>query len=458
MNDLDSSIRSALTALRSTGATYDDAVGVVPAAPGLYAIHGNTATWRILGLGDPPDHRPLYVGKAENSLAGRDLGTHFATGKTGSSTLRRSLAALLEHRLRLEARPRNETKPDGSANFGLAPDGDERLTTWMQEHLTISFWPSDTERALRDVETAVLGRVLPPLNLSQVSTEWRPSLAEARRRMADAARRWRPEETHPSLRIAIWNMDHCIKAAQRSKAWQSLRSLGVDVALLQECVPIDGLQSVLYRLIGGTRDWGSAVAGLTVDVTPIVSVRGRAHSCEQDLAASHPGTLAVGAVQIGDITITLVSAYGLIDGGYADTVVNRQLSDLAPLLDDPDRGKYVIFGGDLNITTQWTDRDERYRRWEEATFARIESLGLVDLIDRWRGDGPLTGCGCSYGEACRHVRTQYHPRSSRPWQNDYAYASEALVASGMVKDVRVLDDGAPSPLSQHLPIVIDLSI
>ena len=67
----------------------------VPPRPGLYAVHGNTAVWHQLGLGDPTDARPLYVGKAERSLASRDVNTHFSTGKTGSSTLRRSLAGLL---------------------------------------------------------------------------------------------------------------------------------------------------------------------------------------------------------------------------------------------------------------------------------------------------------------------------------------------------------------------------
>lgn len=65
------------------------------------------------------DGQPLYVGKAERSLNGRDVGTHFAAGRTGSSTVRRSLAALLVNELALVAVPRNLAKPDGSASFGL---------------------------------------------------------------------------------------------------------------------------------------------------------------------------------------------------------------------------------------------------------------------------------------------------------------------------------------------------
>ena len=88
----------------------------VPPRPGLYAVHGDTAVWRELGLGEPTDARPLYVGKAERSLASRDVDTHFSTGRTGSSTLRRSLAGLLADQLALKGDPRNPAKPERSAS------------------------------------------------------------------------------------------------------------------------------------------------------------------------------------------------------------------------------------------------------------------------------------------------------------------------------------------------------
>lgn len=93
----------------------------VPPRPGLYAVHGDASVWQELGLGEPTDARPLYVGKAERSLASRDVNTHFATGKTGSSTLRRSLA----DQPALEGRPRNPAKPERFANLGLDRSGDD---------------------------------------------------------------------------------------------------------------------------------------------------------------------------------------------------------------------------------------------------------------------------------------------------------------------------------------------
>ena len=43
------------------------------ASPGLYAVYGEPLVWRVLRLGEPPDDRPLYVGKSESSFQSRDL-------------------------------------------------------------------------------------------------------------------------------------------------------------------------------------------------------------------------------------------------------------------------------------------------------------------------------------------------------------------------------------------------
>lgn len=163
----------------------------IPRAPGLYAVHGDPSVWRELGLGDPPDSRPLYVGKSEGSLAARDIGTHFESGKTGSSTLRRSLAGLLADRLGLIPMPRNPAKPGYFSNFGVEPDGDERLTRWMRERLTLATWPRPVSVSVAAAESAVLAALEPPLNLAKVSTRWSGHVSVARARMAARARTWR---------------------------------------------------------------------------------------------------------------------------------------------------------------------------------------------------------------------------------------------------------------------------
>jgi hypothetical protein len=162
----------------------------VPARPGLYAIYGATKVWKQLGLGRNPDDRPLYIGKAEESLRHRDLKQHFADGRTGSSTVRRSFAALLRDQLSLRAMPRNPTKPAYFTHYGLSPSDDAKLTAWMREHLTIAVWVWDGKRLLMDDEAAQLALSLPPLNLAGVFTEWSATVSAARAVMAAEARAW----------------------------------------------------------------------------------------------------------------------------------------------------------------------------------------------------------------------------------------------------------------------------
>lgn len=185
----DAVIEAALEALAGERHNHSRAADLVPDQPGLYAFYGDKQAWTDLALEPAFDDQPLYVGKAERSLNGRDVRTHFATGKTGSSTVRRSLAALLANDLRLVAVPRNLAKPDGSANFALDPASDARLSTWMESHLRLATWVRPDGFVLGDIETAVVLRLRPPLNLDKVG-EPRDRLRQARRRLADKARAW----------------------------------------------------------------------------------------------------------------------------------------------------------------------------------------------------------------------------------------------------------------------------
>jgi hypothetical protein len=187
-------VRRALSRLREKGTRVAAADPVRAAQPGLYAIHASATTWRDLGLGKPPDSRPLYVGKAETSLGLRDLKGHFGIAErkkqspTGSSTVRRSLAALLAAADGYAGHPRNPDNPSHFANYGLSKADDERLSAWMARRLTISFWPHRDAPALDGLETAVLRVLTPPLNLDKIVTPWRGDVRAARKVLADQAR------------------------------------------------------------------------------------------------------------------------------------------------------------------------------------------------------------------------------------------------------------------------------
>jgi hypothetical protein len=165
--------------------------------PGLYAVFGSASTWRELRLGDPPDDRPLYVGKAEDTLAARDLRGHFgARGRgvqspTGNSTLRRSLAALLATTRGYEGMPRNPNNPGYFSNYGLSSTHDDDLSTWMAQRLQLALWPQTVDD-LGSIETAVPVELAPPLNIEKVETPWRRQVKAARQTLAQEARAWRP--------------------------------------------------------------------------------------------------------------------------------------------------------------------------------------------------------------------------------------------------------------------------
>ena len=188
-------LREALAALRGSPAVAVSKLPDDAARPGLYAVYASAATWRELGLGKPPDGRPVYIGKAEGTLATRDAEGHFGMrlrGKqspTGSSTLRRSLAALLAPARGYRGTPRNPDNPGHFANFGLSAKDDSDLSAWMRRRLRLAIWPYDKVEDLDALETDVLAELLPPLNLNKVITPWRKQVRSARKLLAQEAAR-----------------------------------------------------------------------------------------------------------------------------------------------------------------------------------------------------------------------------------------------------------------------------
>jgi exonuclease III len=272
------------------------------------------------------------------------------------------------------------------------------------------------------------------------------------------------------VRIVTWNMDYWLRSAeQRAAAWDYLRSrIRPDVALVQEAVPPELPGQVVFRAggllddrRGAPRDlgWGSAVVAFGLDLRSIEQATNPFTTQSSPLLRTFPGSVAIAEIDGAD-PLVVISVYGLIERGYADTTVHRILSDLQPLIDER-RGRRIMLAGDLNITTQWSVKHrgslhgmhEVCLARDRNVFDRFAALGLHNIVER-DAPGPLDGCDCSAGEACRHVRTQRHRNSSFPWQNDYVFVSADLLARSPT--VEVLDEEAAWNLSGHCPVVIDL--
>ena len=180
--------------------------------PGVYAIFGSSEVWVELGLGAPPDSRPLYVGKHETDAARRLTREHFAFGYTNVrrpvtsiSSFRRSLAGLLRDSWGIRGIPRYPGKASLSTadlnGFGLAtPEQEERLTGWMRGNLSVTAWIPDPEsvpeeervRIVEPLEKEIEEVLRPACNVDKGDpiTEWTVAVAAGRKAMRGDARRW----------------------------------------------------------------------------------------------------------------------------------------------------------------------------------------------------------------------------------------------------------------------------
>jgi hypothetical protein len=134
--------------------------------PGIYAIGFNGKDFpfpiegNIVTKGDI-----IYIGKTEKSQKSRDAQTHFKSGKTGSSTLRRSLGAILIDTLDLKPIPRsqNETR---MRDYKFIKECEQQLTDWMIKNLSLSFFDFlKGKRLLRDLEKEIIIKCNPILNI-----------------------------------------------------------------------------------------------------------------------------------------------------------------------------------------------------------------------------------------------------------------------------------------------------
>ena len=135
-------------------------------SPGIYAIGFNGSDFPFalestsVECGDI-----IYIGKTNISHKKRVLKTHFRSGRTGSSTLRRSLGALLRDELTLKPIPRSLV--NGKVrDYKFIIDSENKLTDWMINNLTVSFYNFfGGKRLLRELESEIISILNPILNI-----------------------------------------------------------------------------------------------------------------------------------------------------------------------------------------------------------------------------------------------------------------------------------------------------
>jgi hypothetical protein len=135
--------------------------------PGIYAIFFIGDDFPILGNA-VKKHQIIYIGKTEKSQDSRDAKTHFASGKTGSSTIRKSIGSLLYELHNLIPIPRNDTDYLNGRNshFMFYEPSEEIITEWMQNNLALSFYEyPKSKKAIDTLETEIIQQLIPLLNI-----------------------------------------------------------------------------------------------------------------------------------------------------------------------------------------------------------------------------------------------------------------------------------------------------
>ena len=134
--------------------------------PGIYAIAliGNDFPFP-LKTPSLTDGDIIYIGKTNTSAKRRVLKTHFKSGRTGSSTLRRSLGAILRNELTLKPIPRSLV--DGRVrDYKFIIESENKLTEWMINNLTVSFYDFEGgKRLLKELESDIISILKPILNI-----------------------------------------------------------------------------------------------------------------------------------------------------------------------------------------------------------------------------------------------------------------------------------------------------
>lgn len=156
-----------------------------PIGWGIYAWFLRNGT-SLPGLPAGPNGL-IYIGRSDN-LADRELQQHLRNGQTPFSTLRRSLGALLKDALSLKAIPRR-TPPQNDKDFvqfAFTKQGEESLTAWMCDNLTVGAVIRDDPR---DIEALLIDKLRPVLNLQLWPNPNRTKLIALRKACSDEARR-----------------------------------------------------------------------------------------------------------------------------------------------------------------------------------------------------------------------------------------------------------------------------
>ena len=174
-------------------------------AKGVYALWLDEMGFRQLKL-RPGAHGIAYVGVSASSggLAKR-FREEWRPKHSGRSSPRRTIGSLLRRRLHLKPRPRPGSGSQNFKYFTFGEEGEQALTNWIEEHASFGYIEVNVDDLpgvyrVEDVETMLIQRLRPPLNISKWRNPEKRRLMGARRSAREAALRWSIRERRSGSR------------------------------------------------------------------------------------------------------------------------------------------------------------------------------------------------------------------------------------------------------------------
>lgn len=144
-------VDSILKSVQGTSSIFNNAH--FPKSKGIYGIF--LMPGKIIKIMDIlPDALLLYIGISKN-LYRRDFKQHFTVGRTGSSSFRRALGAVLKSELILTSIPRGvEQDEHRYSKYRFSEESEVILSNWMKENLIIGYWCAPLTWSIKDLRVA----------------------------------------------------------------------------------------------------------------------------------------------------------------------------------------------------------------------------------------------------------------------------------------------------------------
>lgn len=155
----------------------------LPKFPGCYVLVVDSEGVEALGFNRKARRAALYVGKAEDNIRNR-VNDHLLVGGSGSSSIRRSIGALLREQYDFNPQPRSRKRSDSKrfTNYKFDRKGEEIISDWIFAYV---YFLSVKSSNPKETEDLLVSEHHPLLNL----TGWpNPERAIIKSERAECAR------------------------------------------------------------------------------------------------------------------------------------------------------------------------------------------------------------------------------------------------------------------------------